>query len=67
MHMSENLIPPHGLLADLRKRLEKTAEINPGAAKSAYMIGGRDEASFYSSNKKSDFDATIASGKSATT
>ena len=98
--MSHNLIPTHGLSADLAKRLEKTgrpirvgligsgemgtdivtqcgqmtgitvaaiAEINPGAAKKAYMIGGRDEASFYASNKKSDFDAAIHAGKATTT
>ena len=28
------------------------AEINPGAAKKAYMIAGRDEGTFFSSNKK---------------
>ncbi len=43
------------------------AEINPGAAKKAYVIGGRDEASFFASNKKSEFDAAIAAGKAATT
>ena len=43
------------------------AEINPGAAKKAYTIAGRDEGMFFASNKKSEFDAAIAAGKSTTT
>jgi predicted homoserine dehydrogenase-like protein len=43
------------------------AEINPGAAKKAYTIAGNDESNFFASNKKSEFDAAIAAGKSATT
>jgi predicted homoserine dehydrogenase-like protein len=43
------------------------AEINPGAAKKAFVIGGRDAASYYASNKKSDFDAAIHAGKAAAT
>jgi predicted homoserine dehydrogenase-like protein len=43
------------------------AETNVDKAKKAYSIGGRDEASFYSSNMKSDFDAAIAVGKSVAT
>lgn len=43
------------------------AEINPGAAKKAYMISGRDESSFFASNKQSEFDAAIEAGKAATT
>lgn len=43
------------------------AETRSAKAKGAYAIGGRDEADFYSSNKKSDFDAAIAAGKSVAT
>lgn len=43
------------------------AETNALKAKGAYAIGGRDEASFYSSNTRSDFDAAIAAGKSVAT
>jgi predicted homoserine dehydrogenase-like protein len=43
------------------------AEINSGAAKKAYTIAGRDEGMFFASNKKSEFDAAIAAGKSTTT
>ncbi len=43
------------------------AEINPGAAKKAYMIGGRDESSYFASNTKSEFEAAVEAGKATTT
>ncbi len=43
------------------------AETNVAKARTAYAIGGRDQASFYTSNKQSDFDAALEAGKSVAT
>ncbi len=43
------------------------AETRMDKVKRAYAIGGRDEADFFSSNVKSDFDAAIETGKSVAT
>jgi predicted homoserine dehydrogenase-like protein len=43
------------------------AETRSAKAKGAYRIGGRDEADFFASNKKSEFDQAILDGKALAT
>jgi predicted homoserine dehydrogenase-like protein len=43
------------------------AETRSAKAKGAYTIGGRDEADFFASNKKSEFDQAILDGKAVAT